>query len=98
MRKSKLERELIPLEREIEENKNAVAARVAAATGTLGRARNGVAIALFAIMYDMPLLTFRPAHRLWPLGWFFGFPGLPPGSIGVLPFLLVWHQATTRLS
>ena len=37
-----------------------------------------------------------PASGLWPLSWFFGFPGHQAGSVGVLAGVLVASQGSSR--
>ena len=96
--KSKLERELIAAEKTVEAHARDAGARVARATAQGQQARALAFVLLVAWCHGDALVRVRPARRLWPLGWFFAFPSLPPGSVGVMPLLLLFHQAAARLA
>ena len=96
VQKSKLERELIAAEKALETHRSATAARVGIARRQGGQARVGACVCLALWCHGAALARVRPASAVWPLGWFLAFPSLPPGSVGVMPLLLLFHQAASR--
>jgi len=80
--KSKLERELIQVDKNLAPQKERVLAQATAYETVATKVRYGVYAMLVAIFWRTPLLVMTPAAT-WPLSSFFGFPRLGPGAVGV---------------
>ena len=94
--KTKLERQLITLEKDAAVHKEARSARKALWGGHLSKAKHCVSALLVVYHWQTPLYMV-PAWGLWPLGWLFAFPGHPTGSVGVIAGVIVSQFGASRV-
>lgn len=82
VKKSKLERELIQLDKDLTPRKEKLKEQAAEYESMAQKARYIVYVLLVAAFWRTPLLVMSPAAT-WPLSSFFAFPRLGPGAVGV---------------
>jgi len=82
VKKSKLERELIQVDKDLFPRKERVLAQATAYEALATKVRYGMYALLVVIFWRTPLLVMAPAAT-WPLSSFFGFPRLGAGAVGV---------------
>ena len=82
VQKSKLERELIQLDKDLAPRKETLVAQAAEYDGMAAKARYGMFVLLVLGLWGTPLLVMTPAAT-WPLSSFFSFPRLGAGAVGV---------------
>mmetsp|Transcript_76020 Transcript_76020/g.216991 ORF Transcript_76020/g.216991 Transcript_76020/m.216991 type:complete len:158 (+) Transcript_76020:330-803(+) len=93
--KAKLERQVIKLDKDVLELQVARSRRRGTCSTVTTRIKYALFLALVAMYWSMPLFEL-PASGLWPLSWFFGFPGHQAGSVGVVAGVLVASQGSSR--
>ena len=92
---SKLQRESVRLERQLEEAATARAPTPRAAVAA--RAARPVALgALVWLWWGQPLVQFVPS-RVWPVGKMLAMPNLAVGSLGVIAWHVVCRRAVGTL-
>lgn len=82
VKKSKLERELIQLDKDLAPRKETLVAQAALFDSVAAKARYGMYVVLVLGFWGTPLLVMTPAAT-WPLTSFFSFPRLGAGAVGV---------------
>lgn len=82
VKKSKLERELIQLDKDLTPRKEKLKEQAAEYESMAQKARYIVYVLLVVAFWRTPLLVMSPAAT-WPLSSFFAFPRLGPGAVGV---------------
>ncbi|TFJ84781.1 hypothetical protein NSK_003813 [Nannochloropsis salina CCMP1776] len=82
VKKSKLERELIQVEKDLAPRREQVLARAKDYDALASRLQYGVYALLVIVFWRTRLVVMSPAAT-WPLSSFFGFPRLGLGAVGV---------------
>jgi len=96
VKRAKLERQLIALEKDAAAMKEARLSAKGSRDTLLGRGKWGCLLLVAAYHWSEPLFTVG-AWGLWPLGWLFALPGHPPGSIGSVLGVVVAQQGAARI-